>query len=145
MDLTGYSAICQCTCGRSFAQLNAYANHQRTCKKQKKHLSNALSKAKELWSTKKRPCREEDRCDKLAGSTLNLRTIAHSAETWTSQAGESGAHPQLDHGFAGSEFASDQAIVSGEEYNSASRSGIETERDVSIRYSMIIIDPRTVC
>ncbi|KAG1796117.1 hypothetical protein EV424DRAFT_1334223, partial [Suillus variegatus] len=79
MDLTGYSAICQCTCGRSFAQLNAYANHQRTCKKQKKHLSNALSKAKELWSTKKRPCREEDRCDKLAGSTLNLRTIAHKS------------------------------------------------------------------
>ncbi|KIK32218.1 hypothetical protein CY34DRAFT_111051, partial [Suillus luteus UH-Slu-Lm8-n1] len=122
MDLTGYSTVCQCTCGRSFAQLNAYANHQRTCKKRKKHLSNALSKAKELWSTKKRLCREEDKCDKLlAGSTLSLPTIAHSAETWTSQAGESGAHPQLDHGFVGSEFTSDQAIVNGE--------GIETEGD----------------
>jgi hypothetical protein len=145
MNLTGYSTICQCTCGRSFTQLNVYVNHQRTCKRWKKHLPNALSKAKELWTTKKRLCREEDKCDKIAGSTLSLPTIAHSAETWTSQTGESGAHSQLDHGFAGSEFASDQAIISGEEYNSASRSGIETERDVSIRYLMIIVDPRTVC
>ncbi|KAG2156448.1 uncharacterized protein EDB93DRAFT_1247157 [Suillus bovinus] len=55
----GYSTICKC--GRSFAQLNAYANHQRTCKKRKKYLSNALAKAKEVWTARKRPCKEDER------------------------------------------------------------------------------------
>ncbi|KAG2741806.1 hypothetical protein P692DRAFT_201726163 [Suillus brevipes Sb2] len=86
MNPAGHSIVCQCTCGRSFAQLNAYANHQRTCKKRKKHLSNALAKAKELWTTRKRPCREDKR-DEL--SVFTPLTIAHNAETRTSRAGES--------------------------------------------------------
>jgi hypothetical protein len=61
----GYSTICKC--GRSFAQLNAYANHQRTCKKRKKYLSSALAKAKEVWTTRKRPRREDER-NELASS-----------------------------------------------------------------------------
>ncbi|KAG1814221.1 hypothetical protein EV424DRAFT_1326059, partial [Suillus variegatus] len=81
MNLAGHSIFCQCTCGRSFAQLNAYANHQRTCKKRKKHLSNALAKAKELWTTRKRPVQRsistilidtgtvcQDGCDPLESS-----------------------------------------------------------------------------
>ena len=44
----------QCSCGRTFAQLNAYTNHQRTCKKRKKGLSSALAKAKLVWDDRKR-------------------------------------------------------------------------------------------
>ncbi|KAH7917491.1 hypothetical protein BV22DRAFT_1052389, partial [Leucogyrophana mollusca] len=52
-NLTDYSTVC--TCGRIFGQLNSYTNHLRTCKKSKKRLSGALSKARELWSIRKRP------------------------------------------------------------------------------------------
>ena len=44
----------QCSCGRTFAQLNAHTNHQRTCKKRKKNLSSALAKAKLTWDNRKR-------------------------------------------------------------------------------------------
>ena len=44
----------QCSCGRTFAQLNAYTNHQRTCKKRKKGLSSVLAKAKLVWDDRKR-------------------------------------------------------------------------------------------
>ena len=44
----------QCSCGQIFAQLNAYTNHQRTCKKRKKGLSSALAKAKFAWENRKR-------------------------------------------------------------------------------------------
>ena len=47
-------SVIQCTCGRDFAQLNAYTNHQRTCKKRKKHLSSALAKAKLVWDNRKK-------------------------------------------------------------------------------------------
>ncbi|KAH7917056.1 hypothetical protein BV22DRAFT_1135740, partial [Leucogyrophana mollusca] len=46
---------CVCSCGRSFSQQNAYTNHLRTCKKSKTRLAHALSKAKEMWSSRKRP------------------------------------------------------------------------------------------
>ncbi|KAG2045967.1 hypothetical protein BDR06DRAFT_1040545 [Suillus hirtellus] len=83
VNLAGYLTVC--TCGRGFSQLNAYANHQRTCKKRKKHLSNALAKAKEIWTARKRLCRE-DGCDEPAGVTPP--PFANSAETMTSPAGE---------------------------------------------------------
>ncbi|KAG2056121.1 hypothetical protein BDR06DRAFT_981565 [Suillus hirtellus] len=73
----GYSTICKC--GRSFAQLNAYANHQRTCRKRKKYLSNALVKAKEVWTARKRPCREDER-DETAPS---LSPTWHDLDTAT--------------------------------------------------------------
>ena len=44
----------QCSCGRGFPQLSAYTNHQRTCKKRKRHLSNALAKAKLAWGNRKK-------------------------------------------------------------------------------------------
>ena len=46
----------QCSCGRAFAQLNVYTNHQRTCRKRKKHLSSALVKAKSIWDNRKKRC-----------------------------------------------------------------------------------------
>ncbi|KIM51965.1 hypothetical protein SCLCIDRAFT_142181 [Scleroderma citrinum Foug A] len=46
--------VIQCSCGRTFAQLSAYTNHQRTCKKRKKRLSGALAKAKLAWDNRKR-------------------------------------------------------------------------------------------
>ncbi|KAG2057433.1 hypothetical protein BDR06DRAFT_969243 [Suillus hirtellus] len=63
--LEGYSTICPC--GRSFAQLHTYENHQRTCKKRKKHLSSALAKAKEVWTARKRPCLEGQQVDVMTG------------------------------------------------------------------------------
>jgi hypothetical protein len=47
-----------CLCGRSFSQLFALSNHQRTCQKSKKRLSSAIEKAKEAWLSRKKP-----RCD----------------------------------------------------------------------------------
>ena len=44
----------QCSCGRTFAQLNAYTNYHWTCKKRKKYLSSALAKAKEVWDNRKK-------------------------------------------------------------------------------------------
>ena len=44
----------QCSCGRDFTQLNAYTNHQWTCKKRKKNLSSALARAKLAWDNRKR-------------------------------------------------------------------------------------------
>ncbi|KAH7913386.1 hypothetical protein BJ138DRAFT_1099475, partial [Hygrophoropsis aurantiaca] len=44
----------KCHCGRSFAQENAFTNHVRTCSKTKRRISQALTKAKELWSSRKR-------------------------------------------------------------------------------------------
>jgi hypothetical protein len=107
----GYLTVCKC--GRSFAQLNAYANHQRTCKKRKKYLSNALTKAKEVWAARKRPCREDERDE----PALSLPP--------TSQALSIG---------------SEQVFVDGMEVNSGSRSdlavsgaaGIEVKRNVSV-------------
>jgi hypothetical protein len=43
-----------CLCGRSFAQLFAWSNHRRACKKSKIRLSGALDKAKEAWASRKR-------------------------------------------------------------------------------------------
>lgn len=44
-----------CICGRTFSQLHAFGNHQRSCEKSKKRLSGALAKAKEFWIARKRP------------------------------------------------------------------------------------------
>lgn len=46
---------CQvCLCGRSFLQLSAFSKHQRSCQKSKRRLSNALGKAKQKWTSKRR-------------------------------------------------------------------------------------------
>ena len=54
--LTDYvdSNAIQCSCGRAFAQLSAYTNHQRICKKRKKCLSGVLAKAKSVWNNRKK-------------------------------------------------------------------------------------------
>lgn len=43
-----------CHCGRVFSQTYAFTNHERTCKKSRKRLSNALAKAKQFYQAKKR-------------------------------------------------------------------------------------------
>jgi hypothetical protein len=43
-----------CHCGRVFSQTYAFTNHERTCKKSKKRLSDALAKAKQIYQAKKR-------------------------------------------------------------------------------------------
>jgi hypothetical protein len=122
-SLAQYSTIC--TCGRSFAQLNAYANHQRTCNKRKKHLSDALAKAKELWTTRKRPCRE-GRHDEPLGFTPPVTSLTRDAGIGTWPAGE-GQEPE--HEFATSELSSAQTTFLGVECNPDS-----IECNVSLRY-----------
>lgn len=116
----GYSTVCKCR--RSFAQLNAYANHQCTCKKRKKYLSNALAKAKEVWTARKRPCKEDERDEP-----------AHShPPTWY----------DLDTATPSQALSigSEQAFIDGTELNSGSGSdlavagvaGVEVDRNVSV-------------
>ena len=44
-----------CACGRSFTHTFAFTNHQRTCQKSKKRLSDVLSRARVFWIAKKKP------------------------------------------------------------------------------------------
>lgn len=56
MHLAGSSARSfKCTCTREFTQESAYTRHQRSCTKGKKRLFSALSKAKDLLGSVKRP------------------------------------------------------------------------------------------
>jgi hypothetical protein len=125
-----------CTCGRGFAQLNAYGNHQRTCKKRKKHLSNALVKAKELWTARKRPRREKEG-DELTG--LTPPAFGHQAGAQILAAEKSGLHLQRGHEFADSDFCPEQATTNEVECSANSGSGsnlpwaiIHTEDNVSL-------------
>ena len=43
-----------CFCRRTFVHLAAFKNHENTCKKSKKRLSNALIRAKELFALKEK-------------------------------------------------------------------------------------------
>jgi hypothetical protein len=73
MDLP--PAWCQtCGCGRAFSTPQAYTNHERTCQKTKKRFSSALTKAKEVWASKKRRKTEaEPPAQELAGpSNLDI-------------------------------------------------------------------------
>lgn len=124
-NLAEYLTVC--TCGRGFAQLNAYGNHQRVCKKRKKHLSNALAKAKEVWTARKRPRGEEG--DKLAGVTPPPAFGRH-AGAQTLAAGESGLHPQLGHEFPDSEFYPEQATTNEVECIANSGSGSDLPRTI---------------
>ena len=48
------SSILSCPCGRSFFQVSAFGNHQRSCARTKKRLVGALGKSKEIFAQKKR-------------------------------------------------------------------------------------------
>jgi hypothetical protein len=43
-----------CPCGRTFQHPGALKIHQRACNRNKKRLSTALAKAKEVWTCRKR-------------------------------------------------------------------------------------------
>lgn len=45
-----------CLCGRTFIDSGPLAFHKRSCAKTKKRLSDALSKAREVWVAKKKVC-----------------------------------------------------------------------------------------
>ncbi|KAG1906805.1 uncharacterized protein F5891DRAFT_1182215 [Suillus fuscotomentosus] len=118
--LAAYST--NCTCGRSFAQLNAYANHQRTCRKRKKRLSNALTKAKEVWTTRKKLCKEDGHGE----AAVFTSTSSCNATTRTSS-GESRVRPPLDYEFSGSEFSSEQAAITVDRVEFGGNSGSGSE------------------
>ncbi|KAG2746626.1 hypothetical protein P692DRAFT_20675989, partial [Suillus brevipes Sb2] len=55
MDLALSERLFKCTCTREFTQESAFTKHQRSCTKGKKRLITALSKAKGLLGSVKRP------------------------------------------------------------------------------------------
>ncbi|OJA16060.1 hypothetical protein AZE42_08300 [Rhizopogon vesiculosus] len=120
VNLAEYLTVC--TCGRSFTHLNAYGNHQWMCKKRKKHLSNALAKAKEAWIARKRLHREEG--DKLAGFIPPPAFGPHACAQ-TLEAGESGLRPQLSPEFADSEFCPEQTTTN--EVECSANTGSESD------------------
>jgi hypothetical protein len=51
MDFEGPRPLNQCrSCGKTFAQSNAFSNHLRSCKKTRSRLQNALAGARKVWS-----------------------------------------------------------------------------------------------
>ena len=74
---TGGSSSSLCGCGRSFLQPSAMSNHQRTCPNTKKRFSNALTKAREAWTQRKK-CR-------LDVSPTSLPEVAESASRQLNQ------------------------------------------------------------
>lgn len=48
-------AFCEtCVCGKTFSQPGTFTHHKRICSKTKKRLAEALVKAKEVWSSRKK-------------------------------------------------------------------------------------------
>ena len=65
-----------CHCGRVFAQVYAYTNHQRTCKKSRKRLAGALAMAQEVWRVRKRPrCLSDAQIDSFAEPHATLPDV----------------------------------------------------------------------
>lgn len=53
MDPGSFQSLNCIACGRNFAQPNAFSNHVRTCRLQKKRRASALEAAKEIYRNKK--------------------------------------------------------------------------------------------
>ena len=67
-----------CSCGRSFSHFGAFSKHQTSCRSTKKRLSSALSKAREVWaSRKRRRLVDGDKPD--IGGTLQIDSTFQSA------------------------------------------------------------------
>lgn len=79
----------QCSCGRTFTQLNVYTNHHQTCKKIKKNLSSALAKAKEVWDNREKRCTGDSvgECSNSSG----ISDVVNPPETT-----HTGEHPSLE-------------------------------------------------
>lgn len=54
MDFDGATFSETCICGKSFSQPGTYTHHKRICVKTKKRLAEALGKAKESWTIRKK-------------------------------------------------------------------------------------------
>lgn len=72
-------------CERTFAQINALSNHQRTCKKSKTRLSSALASARENWVRLKKA--------RISGSSEGLLSTPSSV---LSSACPPAPHSELD-------------------------------------------------
>jgi hypothetical protein len=62
-----------CTCGRTFYFPGALKNHERRCSKRKKRLAGALEKAKDLWTSRKKPRLESQSRQVDSGSEVELQ------------------------------------------------------------------------
>jgi hypothetical protein len=75
-----FSQICHC--GRAFSQTYAFTNHQRTCKKSKKRLSDALAKAQQVWQMRKRRrCISDAEVDVEVDSSIRRDATVHHTES----------------------------------------------------------------
>jgi hypothetical protein len=63
-----------CLCGKQFVLRSALSNHQRSCQRGKKRLSSALTKAKDMWVSKKRKRMEESEIGRDQGSSSGENT-----------------------------------------------------------------------
>jgi len=66
-----------CVCGRSFAQPGGLAYHHRSCKKAKVRLAEALDKAKDAWTDR----RKRRRCEATQAERENLSEQDVSSES----------------------------------------------------------------
>jgi hypothetical protein len=73
MDSNEHLTVELCFCGRTFSTPSAFQFHQRSCKKSKKRLAGALTKAREVWSIRKRR-RLENVGDECSGHNLSIST-----------------------------------------------------------------------
>jgi hypothetical protein len=84
-----------CYCGRSFTNLAAFSNHQRTCKKSKKRLTDALRQAKESIADRNRP-RDVSGSRSSVGLSNDLLAQAESSNVTSPNMAEHGHTDDLD-------------------------------------------------
>ena len=78
-----------CVCGRVFSDLGAFTHHEKGCRKGKKQLSNALSKAKEVYQAKKAKLTPASSCSSLGPNV--------SAEPSSSTTNDASTMPEEQH------------------------------------------------
>jgi len=71
-------AFCEtCVCGKTFSQPGTFTHHKRICSKTKKRLAEALVKAREVWSSRKK---------RRTGTSENAPTSSQSVDAEGSSA-----------------------------------------------------------
>ncbi|KIM59251.1 hypothetical protein SCLCIDRAFT_27508 [Scleroderma citrinum Foug A] len=118
--------VIQCSCGRTFAQLSAYTNHQRTCKKRKKRLSGALAKAKLTWDNRKR------------------RRMSGNADEHSGYSGTSGIPGPLDTDHVGGQGRPQELELEFSHSETNRQGSTSSDMPVSVGPAVVADDARTI-